>query len=128
MSTLYTFQKSHVPDQAYWSNAYSTMCIETSIQFNLPFLEPNQKADKQQLCNFPEALANVRFRVEFFLRVIIGAIEHFFYSRIQYDGNKKVPDCRRKATRLRETVALPSCSHQIKEIYSTMTSRSDNGV
>ena len=56
------------------------MCIEISIQFNLPFLEPNQKADKQQLCNFPEGLANVRFRVEFILRVIIGDIELFFFT------------------------------------------------
>ena len=53
---------------------------------------------------------------------------HFFASRRQYDGNKKVPDCPKKATRLRETFALPSWSLRNKEIYSTLTSRSDQGV
>ena len=33
-----------------------------------------------------------------------------FDSRKQYEGNKKVPDCLRKATRLREALALPSWS------------------
>ena len=51
-----------------------------------------------------------------------------FASGNQYEGNKKLPDCRRKATRLREAFALPSWSPRIKEIYSTMTSRWDYGV
>ena len=37
----------------------------------------------------------------------------FFASRRQYEGNKKLPDCLRKATRLREALAMPSCSHRI---------------
>ena len=39
-----------------------------------------------------------------------------------------MPDCLKKATRLRETLSLPSCNHQIKEITSTMPSRWDHGV
>ena len=37
----------------------------------------------------------------------------FFASRRQYEGNKKLSDCLRKATRLREALAMPSCSHRI---------------
>ena len=43
------------------------------------------------------------------LRMIIGAIGNFS----PHEGNKKLPDFLRKATRLRETLAMPSCSHRI---------------
>ena len=39
--------------------------------------------------------------------------QEFFISRRQYDGNKKLPDCLTKATRLRETLTISSCSHRI---------------
>lgn len=34
-------------------------------------------------------------------------------TRRQYVGKKKLPDRLRKATRLRETLVMPSCSHRI---------------
>ena len=37
----------------------------------------------------------------------------FIASRRQYEGNKKLLDCFRKATRLREALAMPLCSHRI---------------
>ena len=37
----------------------------------------------------------------------------FFASRRQYERNKKLPDCLRNATRLREALAMPSSSHRI---------------
>ena len=36
-----------------------------------------------------------------------------FASRRQYECNKKLTDCLRKATRLCEPIAIPSCSHRI---------------
>lgn len=36
-----------------------------------------------------------------------------FASRRQYEGNKKLPDCLMKVTRIREALAMPSSNHRI---------------
>lgn len=98
---------------------------------------------------FPEDHMMVRFRVGFVnpsypscghrdgilshrVHFVFSSCDHqclwvLFISRKQYEWNKKVPDCLRKAT-LRETFALPSWSPRIKEIFNMMTSGSDHSV